>query len=68
MRQDTPSFRQSRTHKCEQHDSGVCKASVDAVSLGLREEAISCNGNIPPGCVIQKALADGRTLMEILQK
>lgn len=62
------SFLKSKTHKCEQYDQGICKASKEAIQLGWREEAIQCNGNIPPGCVIQKALADGRNITEILQK
>ena len=58
----------SKTRKCEYHDNSICEPSREAVKLGLKDEAISCTGNIPPSCVIQKALADGKTILEILQK
>ena len=56
-----------RSRVCEQHEKGVCEASREAIGLGLREELILCSGNIPPGCVIQKALANDKTLIEICQ-
>ena len=64
----SPSFRKSKTRKCEHHDQGICEASREAVRLGLREEAITCNGNIPPDCKIRQKLEAGMTVKELFVK
>lgn len=60
----------SKPRRCEHHDQGICEPSREAVRLGLRKTAVSCNGNIlaPPDCPIRKKLEDGMTMMEIYQK
>lgn len=60
--------RTPKTRKCEHHKNGVCEASREALRLGLRKNVITCDGNIPPSCVIQQALKEGKTVMEIYRK
>ncbi len=64
----TPSFRKSKTHKCEHHNHGVCGISREAVKLGLREDSIICTGNIPPDCKIRQDLEAGKTIQELFNK
>ncbi len=58
----------SKTSKCEHHDQDICEISKEAIKLGLREDAITCSGNIPPDCKIRQDLAAGKTLQEIYKK
>jgi len=43
---------------------------MEAVRLGLRKTAVSCNGNIlvPPDCPIRKKLEAGVIVKELYQK
>jgi len=55
-------------HACEQWTPKGCKASLEAVELGLRETAFACVGLVPPECTIRLKLEAGQTVKELFNK
>ena len=53
---------------CEYFTLEGCKASLEAVKLGLAKTVFPCQGSIPPYCTIQKKLIAGWTIQELYLK
>ncbi len=53
---------------CEQWTAKGCKASLEAVELGLKKAPFLCEGLVPPECTIRAKLADGKTVKELFNK
>ena len=64
-------LRRSKTspqYACEQWTPKGCKASLEAVELGLKKTAFLCEGLVPPECTVRAKLAAGKTVKELYQK